>query len=1062
MPRDHATSQASAATGRTNVALAPRLVIRASAGTGKTYQLSTRYVAQLLTTTPERILATTFTRKAAGEILERILLRLAEAATDETQRAQLAGALERPDLSRQACLDALAGLVKNLHRVRVSTLDSFFSRVAGSFGLELGLPAGWRLLDELEDDQLRQRAIESVLQGGDRHDLVQLMHLLSKGEATRSVTGLVRETVDELYAVFQETTADAWRGIDGPLPLSDEALGIAIDELQAAPLPADKRWAKARDGDIQTLLQKDWEQFASKGIATKVLDGEATYYNKPITDALRRIYQKLLQHVAAIECRTLSGQLEAAYDLLQRFDSAYRRLKRDTGGLTFDDVARGLAAEFSRQQPTGLAYRLDASLEHLLLDEFQDTSLVQWTVLAPLARGVADGDGSTFFCVGDVKQAIYGWRGGVAEIFDTVTTALPGICEEQLDKSFRSSAPVIETVNAVFRPRTACELLGDHEACFLDWLNQFPPHSTHRSTAPGYACLVAGPDPGVNETPKEAVYRGAAELLKDLLPKLPPAATVGILARTNAAVGRIVHQLRQADLPASEEGGNPLTDSAAVGVVLSAMQLADHPGDSIARFHVGHSRLGPLLDLPADATEDQADAAAQQVRRLLQSRGYGTVIAEWVAALVPDCNQRELDRLRQLAQLADDYEPLATLRPSDFADYVAARGVEDPRTARIRVMTVHKAKGLEFDVVVLPQLDEKLVKPPKFVAYREHGAGAAVRVCLYRNQSLQRLLPPEIRQAFRQTSDRALREALCVFYVALTRAAQALYMLVPASPKPTQTCAGLLRHALTQGGACTAGAVLYESGDRDWHLQLERADVDTESAPVEPARPPAPPAGGQRRRGRESRAPSQLKPQRSLSIGDLLRSADSRAVNRGQLLHAWFEALRWIDDVAPAEAELHRIAARHGCGDDLVTACLPEFNELLAAPGLRALLARTPYRAAVRALFPAGLCDGDDVEISVENERRFDVLLDGGLVSGSIDRLVLFRRADRVVAAEVLDFKSDALFGDVPAHTARLAAHYAPQLDCYARAVALIHDLPRAAISTRLVFLTTREAVSVP
>lgn len=1061
MSRDRPSITATPVTGRSNLSLAPRLVIRASAGTGKTYQLSTRYVAQLLSAPPDRILATTFTRKAAGEILERILLRLADAAIDDAQCAQLAGALHRPDLSRNVCLETLAGLVRNLHRVRVSTLDSFFSRVAGSFGLELGLPAGWRLLDELEDDQLRNRAIESVLREGDRHDLVQLIHLLSKGEATRSVTGLVRETVDELYAVFQETTAEAWRGIDSPHPLAADALALAIDELRTATLPADKRWAKARDGDIDALEKGDWEQFACKGIATKILDGEATYYTKPISDALRSIYGRLIQHVAAIECRILSGQLQAAYDLLHRFDVAYRRLKHEAGGLTFDDVARRLATEFSQQQPAGLAYRLDASLEHLLLDEFQDTSLVQWTVLEPLARGVADGDGSTFFCVGDVKQAIYGWRGGVAEIFDTVTTRLPGICEEQLDKSFRSSSPVIDTVNAVFQPRTSYELLADHEDCFLGWVNQFPPHSTHRSAAPGYACLLAGPEPAAGETAKDAVYRGAAKLLEELLPKLPPDATVGILARTNAAVGRIVHQLRLAGLPASEEGGNPLTDSAAVSIVLSAMQLADHPGDSIALFHVSHSPLGPLLDLPQDASANQAEAAAQHVRRLLQTRGYGPVIADWAIALAPDCNQRELDRLRQLSALADDYEPLATLRPSDFADYVAARGVEDPRTARIRVMTVHKAKGLEFDVVVLPQLDEKLIKPPKFVAYREHGAGAAVRVCLYRNQLMQRLLPAEIRQAFRQTSDRALREALCVFYVSLTRAAQALYMLVPASPKPTQTFAGILRHALTQGTPCTAGAVLYECGDRDWHQQLERASVEIEPPPAAPARVPAPPADGQRRRGRESRAPSQLKTRRSLSINDLLRSADSRALNRGQLLHAWFETLEWIDDAEPADAELCRVAARHGCADDLVADCLPEFRELLAASGLRTLLSRADYCATARTLFPPGLCDGDDVDVSVENERRFDVLLDGGLVSGSIDRLILFQRAGRVVAAEILDFKSDAVFGDITAHSARLIEHYAPQLDCYARAVARIYELPRTAIATRLVLLATREAVRV-
>ncbi|MFG0297154.1 MAG: UvrD-helicase domain-containing protein, partial [Maioricimonas sp. JB045] len=160
------------------------LVIRASAGTGKTFQLSNRYLSLLRTTSPDRILATTFTRKAAGEILERVLTRLAEAALDEKKCNDLAKFIHAPGLTPDDCRQMLRRLTHHLHRVRVSTLDSFFSQIATSFTLELGLPPGWRIIDEFEIVQLRERAIETVLQEGDRGDLTQLMHLLAKGEAT--------------------------------------------------------------------------------------------------------------------------------------------------------------------------------------------------------------------------------------------------------------------------------------------------------------------------------------------------------------------------------------------------------------------------------------------------------------------------------------------------------------------------------------------------------------------------------------------------------------------------------------------------------------------------------------------------------------------------------------------------------------------------------------------------------------------------------------------------------------------------------------------------------------
>jgi ATP-dependent helicase/nuclease subunit A len=119
------------------------VMIRASAGTGKTYQLSNRYLGLVASgVPPEAILASTFTRKAAGEILDRVLVRLADAALNEVACRDLADALGDMSLKPARALDVLAHLVKQLHRLRISTLDSVFAQMATSFSLELGLPPG--------------------------------------------------------------------------------------------------------------------------------------------------------------------------------------------------------------------------------------------------------------------------------------------------------------------------------------------------------------------------------------------------------------------------------------------------------------------------------------------------------------------------------------------------------------------------------------------------------------------------------------------------------------------------------------------------------------------------------------------------------------------------------------------------------------------------------------------------------------------------------------------------------------------------------------------------------
>src|SRR5688572_18016908 len=134
-------------------------VIRASAGTGKTHQLAVRFLGLLARgVSPDEILATTFTRKAAGEILDRVLFRLAEAAAEDGKARSLAEEIGDDTLSRERCRDLLVKSARQLHRLRVGTLDSHFIQVAGSFALELGLTPGWSICEPQEDDLLRDEA----------------------------------------------------------------------------------------------------------------------------------------------------------------------------------------------------------------------------------------------------------------------------------------------------------------------------------------------------------------------------------------------------------------------------------------------------------------------------------------------------------------------------------------------------------------------------------------------------------------------------------------------------------------------------------------------------------------------------------------------------------------------------------------------------------------------------------------------------------------------------------------------------------------------------------------
>src|SRR5262245_1134883 len=347
----------------------PHVVIRASAGTGKTYQLAVRFIGLLAAgARPDEILATTFTRKAAGEILDRVLHWLARAAAEETVRKELAEKIGDQSLTREKCRDLLIATVRRLHALRVGTLDSYFLQVAMSFGQELGLPPGWSICDEQVDALLRDEAIELLLARGKLADLLTLVHALTKGEAARSVSRLVRDTVRGLFELYREATPEAWQQIavcKGLDAAEQEEVLAAIGALAIG----DKRMDGARGDDLERFRAANWEAFIGTGLASKVHSGDGTFYNKPLPPELVNLYRRLLKHVESILVGQVARQTEATRELLVRFAEHYHGLQLEERALRFSDVTLRLADGAARVELEQLAFRLEGGGRPLLRDQ---------------------------------------------------------------------------------------------------------------------------------------------------------------------------------------------------------------------------------------------------------------------------------------------------------------------------------------------------------------------------------------------------------------------------------------------------------------------------------------------------------------------------------------------------------------------------------------------------------------------------------------------------------------------------------------------------------------------
>ena len=208
--------------------------------------------------------------------------------------------------------------------------------------------------------------------------------------------------------------------------------------------------------------------------------------------------------------------------------------------------------------------------------------------------------------------------------------------------------------------------------------------------------------------------------------------------------------------------------------------------------------------------------------------GYGPVLDGWAKELAAVCDRRDVSRLEQLVEMAYGYEDRATTRPGDFVALVQQQKVEDPTSARVRVMTVHQAKGLQFDIVVLPELDVGIGgQPPEIVAGCPKPAARIERVCRYVSKDLRAILPAEFQRMFAAHEERVVEESLCLLYVALTRAVHSLHLVIAPSKGNEKsvpyTFAGVLRTALVGGNPVAPAAVLYEHGEADWFKSMVAA-----------------------------------------------------------------------------------------------------------------------------------------------------------------------------------------------------------------------------------------------
>lgn len=1044
--------------------------LAASAGTGKTFALSSRYLALLAAgADPVSIVALTFTRKAAGEILSRILTRLAQAAASDAGNRALARELAAGRLAgfadRAAAQAALRRLVQALPGLRIGTLDSFFLQILRPFRLEAGIGAELAIApprDNPEENLVLQNLLDrAALSADEQRELMETFKLATFGEEKKSIYGSIARLIQNQYELAQRAPdphawgdpARIWNGDTSLLrppavpdwPAVFAALAAQAEVLRTA--TDRKAWEKftaalqaARDDGTYDfdgkLNQRLYAAFVAPGGERAAIPfGRGAMALLPATQTALSSAFAYVRHAA------LARQIvrtRGLYRLLAAYGREHRGHIARTGQLSFNDIAQLLAPASGPVPPRLRALidgRLDARFLHWLLDEFQDTSLVQWAVIENLLDEVIqnpDGD-RTLFYVGDAKQAIYEWRSGDPRIFRRILAKYnrpgkpPAIeVAAPLVKSWRSSPVVLDAVNAVFgklpdMPLPDEELAADWREISARWAAEWMPHEAADKNKPlsGHVALHVLPRPKKDAEGPTPVSR-AADLVAELQQSIPDfdRRSVAILARGNDQGLALLDALAQKGIRAVWAGNSPLLDNALLPAILSLAKLIEHPGDTLARRHVEMSPLAGKMPLAP------ADLAA--MARRIREQGYSGFAAHLASQLDLAQAPLEQSRLRTLISIAADFDRQPDATALQFVSFVQAQDISAEETgSNVQILTMHKAKGLEYDLVILPALGDKGItskgKSPLLV-HEQEGLSPNPPVDWILCSPETEIIETEPVLAAQFAADRQGKalEELRLLYVAMTRAKRALHLVTvaPAENSGTLRLDNVLQNTLAPGRDPDPERPVWQSGVADWWRQAtgDEAPAAAPCAPLGFAELPQARAA----RPLESHIASQEHARGAGQAGWFFRPEGAEARDLGTRIHALCEQIEWLaPGEIPADADAdprdHRLVA-----------------EFLNVPHIHRFFEKP---------------DGD---VELLREQAFEAILGGQWLSGKIDRLHIEKDASgKPVRARVLDFKTD--------QTPNPERHR-PQMEDYRQAVARLFAIPPAQIACTLLFVRTGHA----
>ena len=807
-PADHAQRELAVDTNRS-------VIVQAPAGSGKTTLLVTRYLRLLARARkPEEILAITFTIKSAGEMRARILRAL------RGGDSQAVGALARNEEMGWNLLEQPA-------RLKIQTIDSFAMSLIRQLPLasrlypytrlleapeDLYVSATRRVLYKLyEDDPLGPYVAEFLAFVDNDYARAQrlLINMLSRRDqwldAVRELVSAHQRSPDALQAVLSQ-------GVERLVDRAVSELTSLLDDAQIETMEAVVRGVAAAMGQNVEQAGSRWR------LLGKTLTTQRGKFRRQLTrregfdpadrDAKTRA-QTLIEDLQALHCEPLVDNLRhlpdnrIPEDRLNELATICIVLTMAVTALN-EEFKREGAADFNQlllsarnalrdvDGPTELALALDYRIHHILVDEFQDTSVSQFELFSDLLEGWSEEEGNTFFAVGDPMQSIYRFRNADVSLFYRAWHE--GIAGLPLERIRLSS-----------NFRAAPALVAWHNETFADVMGKIANPLLGRVP---YESAIAARSDLDGEGVHIELYRDQSGQVDGLIRRIGElidadgTASIAILVRSRSHLAGILPALRDARLNWRARDIDPLVDKPVVQDLLSLLCAIDDPHDRLAwmsvlrtpwvglslrdleQFASVDNIAVAITDNAPQLSEDGERRLARLARalvagfRLLDQAPPRTVIENiWIQCGGVDAyaDPNAIDHAQCLLELIDSHG-IDGLNPVAVRSAAQSLFASDTTEAQLEILTIHKSKGLEFDHVILPSL-ERVAARSEAPLLRWRPEPPSILIGAHDT-------PGSYAWLAREDKAREAHELERLLYVACTRARNSLHLFATVDERP--------------------------------------------------------------------------------------------------------------------------------------------------------------------------------------------------------------------------------------------------------------------------------------